>query len=217
VWIRIRPFEIVWRTTHSFAVDDIRLVEIEPLVGEHWRRRVVIGRARTRLSLSARTRLTLQYGNEEVRVDLNETPASIAEVFEDLADRLAADGSWHPGTNPSSCLPQVGEEPGPTTSSLAPEPEIDADLQRELFRMADRKDRAASGDVGDALFSEGPPGIAWRRHDLDDDSDAARSPSVSAGESLFPDEEPSSEARHGIWIRRRKSRTRRLLGRRSAS
>ena len=211
VWIRIRPFEIFWRTTDSFAIDDIRLIEIRPVVRERQRRRVAMGRAR--LSDAAVTRLSIQDGNQKVAIELNETPAAIAEVFADLADRLAAEGGWHQYRSAGLRPPQPGEEPGPISAHPAPEPETSTDLERELFSFCDSADRVASEPVGDDLFRVAPPKIEWRRQESDDNPDAARSPSMSAGDLvLFPDEEPTVVAGHGLWIPKRTSRKRRFFG-----
>jgi hypothetical protein len=208
VWIRVRPFEIFWRTTDSFAVEDIRLIEIRPLVRER-RRRSAMGR--TRQSEAAVTRLTIQDRNQKVAIQLNETPASIAEVFADLADRLAAEGGWRQYQSPGLCPPQASDEPSPIDASPAPAPETNTDLQRELFSLRDSGDRVASEPVGEDLFSVGPPKIQWRHEDSDDDP-AAASRSMSDGDPvLFPYEEPTIAAGHGHWIRKRKS-TRRFFG-----
>jgi len=199
VWIRSRPFEIVWRTTNSFSVDDIRLIEIRPVVRERWRRRVVMGHARTRLSEAVLTRLTLQDENQKVAIELHETPAAIAEVFADLAHRLAAAGGWHEYTSAGV------RQPGPIGANPAPGPQTDTDLQRELFGSRDSADPAASEPVGDDLFSERPPKVEWWRLGFDDNPDAA------GDRQLFPDEEPTVASGHGVWIRKRTSRTRRVF------
>jgi hypothetical protein len=212
VWIRSRPFEIIWRTTHSFSVDDIRLIEIRPVVRERWRRRVVMGQARTRLSEAVLTRLTLQDENQEVAIELHETPAAIAEVFADLAHRLAAAGGWHEYTSAGVRRQHAPEEPAPIGANPAPGSETDTDLQRELFSSPDRADPAASEPVGDDLFSETSPKVEWWRLTFDDTPDAARSPAKSAGDQqLFPYEEPTVASGHGVWIRKRTSRTRRVF------
>ena len=207
VWIRYRPYEIVWRTTHSFAVDDIQRIEIQPVTRERRRRRVILGHVRSRMSEAVLTRLTIQDAHRKVAIELNETPAAIAEVFADLQDRLAVEGGWHQitGTN--------------------------TDPQLTLFSWRDSGDRDASEPVGDDLFSEGPPKIAcgasepvgddlfsgdpqivWRRHSTDDNPEAVRSPSMSSRDLLlFPFEEPSAATGHGVWIRKRTPRTRRFF------
>lgn len=213
VWIRFRPFEIVWRTTNSFAVDDIQLIEIQPVTQERRRRRVVMGRARTRMSEAVLTRLTLQDAHQEVAIELNETPAAIAEVFADLQDRLAVTGGWHDRRSVGSRLPRAGEESGPTGATRAAERQTRTDLQEELFRWCDSGDRAASDPVGDDLFSEEPPKTQRGRHDVDDSPGTARSPSRSSRDLLlFPFEEPSIPTGQGFWIRKRTTRIRRLFG-----
>jgi hypothetical protein len=179
VWIRYRPYELVWRTTHSFAVDEIRLIEIQPVELEQRRRRVVMGRARTRLTKRAVTRLTIQDANTEVSLELEETEAAIVGVFQDLADRLAAEGGWRVGRTAT-------QEPPPISATPAPEPEIDLEFERDLDGLFEDGDRVASEPFGDAS---------------------------SAGESLFPDDEPGVAERRGVWIRKRRSRTPRFFGR----
>ena len=193
---------------YSFAVDDIRLIEIQPVTRERHRVRVIMGLTRSRVSETVLTRLTIQDAHQRVAIKLNETPAAIAEVFADLQERLAAEGGWHRNAG------------------------TDMDPQLTLFSWRDSGDRGASepvGDdlfsegppkiacgasepVGDDLFSEGPPQIAWRRHNIDDDPQAVRSPSMSSRDLLlFPFEEPSAATRHGIWTRKRTPRTRRFF------
>jgi hypothetical protein len=220
VWIRVRPFELLWHTTHAFVVDDIRRIEIQPIEPERRRRRrVAMGRARTRRVKAAVTRLTIQYSEEEVSVELNETEAAIAGVFQDLADRLAAEGGWRQGRNAGRGVrvQQGDEELEPIRWSLAPDSGRNSDLDRDLRSSRESGDRLRPEPAGDVLFTldlgEGPPDVGRQ---FDDSPDQARSPSMPTDDVLFPQDEPAVEARHGVWVRKRRSRTPRLFGHRSS-
>lgn len=187
VRIRVRPHEIVWRTTDSFAVDEIRFIEIQPVELEQRRRRVVLGRPRTRLIKHAVTRLTIRYADKAVSLELAETQAAIVGVFQDLADRLASEGGWRIGRPALQDLHWHPPDDGP---------EIDLAFERDLDRVFD-DDRATPDLVGEAA------------------RDAE--PRPSPDDWLFPDDEPGVSPRPGVWVRKRKRRAPRFFGRRPPS
>jgi hypothetical protein len=189
VRIRFRPHEIVWRTTNSFAVDEIRLIEIQPVELQQRRRQVVMGRARTRLTKRAVTRLTIRYANEEVSVELRETEAAIVGMFQDLVDRLVPEGGWRVGRPATPDLhPQwAAEEADPISATPDPELEIDLEFEQDLDTWFDDADRVAS------------------------------EPRRSADDALFADVEPAVDGRQGVWKRKRKRHAPRFFSRRFPS
>ena len=90
VWVRERPFEVVWRTTADLTIDDILSIEIQSLRQELTRRRRMPVRQGTgRIVRPATTRVIIDHGDAEpLTVDVHETEAVVADAFSDLGDRL---------------------------------------------------------------------------------------------------------------------------------
>jgi len=209
VWVRVRPYELLWRTTHTFAVDDVRLIEIEAIHPEQGRRRrVAIGNARTRRVKPAVTRLTIQYGTDkEVSLELNETGAAVVGVFQDLADRVATEGARRQGPNAGQGLlfQQEDDDVEPIRLSPAPGSGRNSDLERDLFSLRESGDRVTPDCAWDVLFMPDPA------------ESLAPSQLMPTDIWLFPQDEPAVEARQGVWIRKRRSRAPRLFRRRASS
>jgi hypothetical protein len=93
VWIRFRPYELFWHTTHAFLVEDVRSIELEAIRHERRRRRGIgIGRRASRVVESAITRVSFEYGTtDHASIDLNETEAVVVAAFQDVLDRLVDD------------------------------------------------------------------------------------------------------------------------------
>jgi hypothetical protein len=91
VWVRVRPYEVVWKTLDDFTVDDIRSVSIEPVQLGVMRKSRVPGRGETRVARQATTRIVIAYGTDgEVKMDLHEPESVVTDAFADLHDRFVA-------------------------------------------------------------------------------------------------------------------------------
>ena len=91
VWVRVRPYEVVWKTLDDFTVDDIRSVSIEPVQLGVMRKSRVPGRGETRVARQATTRVVIAYGTDgEVKLDLHEPEGVVVDAFADLHDRFVA-------------------------------------------------------------------------------------------------------------------------------
>jgi len=89
VWVRVRPYEVVWKTLDDFTVDDIRSVSIEPVQLGVMRKSRVPGRGETRVARQATTRVVIAYGTDgEVTMDVHEPEGVVVDAFADLHDRL---------------------------------------------------------------------------------------------------------------------------------
>jgi hypothetical protein len=89
VWVRYRPDEIVWRTSHAFRVEDIHSIKTGVFRFERRRRSRVHGLVPSRVVQSAITRVTFEYGDGGgVVIDLFETEATVEAAFQDVLDRL---------------------------------------------------------------------------------------------------------------------------------
>ena len=91
VWVRVRPYEVVWKTLDDFTVDDIRSVSIEPVQLGVMRKSRVPGRGETRVARQATTRVVIAYGTDgEVTMDVHEPEGVVIDAFADLHDRFVA-------------------------------------------------------------------------------------------------------------------------------
>ncbi len=92
VWVRVRPQELVWKTSDDFTVDDIRTISIEPVQLELKRKSRLPARGDTRLVRHAITRVVIAYGTDgEVKMDVHETEVVVVDAFADLRDRFVTD------------------------------------------------------------------------------------------------------------------------------
>jgi hypothetical protein len=91
VWVRVRPYEVVWKTLDDFTVRDIRSVSIEPVQLGVMRKSRVPGRGETRVARQATTRVVIAYGTDgEVKMDVHQPEGVVIEAFADLHDRFVA-------------------------------------------------------------------------------------------------------------------------------
>jgi hypothetical protein len=137
IWIRIRPFELIWRTTHSFKVEDVHSIETDVVRFERRRRRPVMGLG-PRITEPAITRVTFDYGTgDHTSVDLFETEATVAAAFRDVLDRLARDDEPAVGAVAGDRVAQERTGLPPIYWRADPAEELEIDLrgeQRTLWR-----------------------------------------------------------------------------------
>jgi hypothetical protein len=200
VWIRERPYEVVWRTTADFSVDDIHSVEIEARRLElNRRRRLAVTQASTRVR-PAVTRITIDLGGDDpLVIDVEEAAATVVEMFADLGDRLVVDSAVvaeHADDTPSDAAAIAGLPPiswradDPYGSDLAPTTaaaEHPADTRDQILKV----DEPATNE--DWLELATSPKRVGATGEIDD-------------EELFPADESRPADANGGWVRKRRKR-----------
>jgi hypothetical protein len=207
VWIRHRPYELIWHTTHAFTVGEVRSMRIEPVRAERRRRRRIAGRGGgARVAEGAITRVTFEYGPDgRASVDLNETQAAVVAAFEDLVTSAGPASpqpiSWRAEPEHPPLIDLAGEQCALWEGGDRLTPELTQEVEFKLDLGADPH------DVG-----------RWILSTLHDEKDEAPASSVAAEEWFDVQELPAVPRAPGsaAAIRKRKRRARHLLHRRTA-
>lgn len=233
VWVRERPFEVVWRTTADFTVDEIRTLEVEPRRLElNRRRRVPLGQGAAKVIRPAETRIVIDFGADQpITVDVTEPEETVLAAFADLGDRLIVgptidlvaehDLDRLTGTD----LPHISwradaADPVPapgTTRAVEPAARVEYDVDR-LVTTAERHDPELARDVSFQLELGADPAAVehWLHRRT---AGAAPGPSTSPvhDDDLFPDDTTASAGRADSWVRKRRKRPiHHRMGRRSS-
>ena len=216
VWIRFRPYELIWHTTHSFMVEDLRSIRIEVVRFERRRRGPVVSRGASRVVEPGVTRVTFEYGaDEHASVDLHETEATVVAAFQDVVDRLVIDVG--PGTDvaPDRGAPDRDEHDGPEPihwradpdPEREAEPEIDLRVEQVAFGEDDLLAPELTQDVLFKLDLGADPRSVrrWILGQLHDAPDDERT-SGPGDDWLDPPVLPGLERAPGeaVWVRKRR-------------
>jgi hypothetical protein len=225
VWIRVRPYELIWRTTHSFTVDDVRAIDIEAIRFERRRHRPVVGSGASRVVEPGITRVTFEYGTgDHASVDLHETEATVVAAFQDVVDRLVVDDGPPTDVAPGRDAPDRDEQDGPEPihwradrdPEFEGEPEIDLRVEQGALWEDDPLARELTEDVLFKLDLGADP-HSVRRWILRQLHDAAGDEATSAlgDDWLDAQELPGLERAPGeaVWVRKRRRRVLRALRR----
>jgi hypothetical protein len=205
VWIRFRPYELLWHTAHSFTVGDVHSIEIEPVRRERRRHGVALRPGAARASARAITRVTFEYGiGHRASVDLNETEATVVATFEDLVagGELAAPAPIHWRADPERSQDDLdGEQCTLWDDDDRLSPELAQDVSFKLELGADPHDVRR-----------------WVLHQLHEAPAHTRSAPSAVDEWFDVQELPAAASVPGsaVWVRKRRRRARHLLRRRSA-
>jgi hypothetical protein len=212
IWIRVRPFEVIWRTTHAFRVEDVHSMETDVVRYERRRRRPVMDLGR-RFSEPAITRVTFVYGTgDHASVDLFETEATVAAAFQDVLDRLAGDDASAVGPIAEDDTLPRGERTDlpPIFWRADPVEERVIDLRGEqrTFWEGDLLAPELSRDVSFNLDLGADPHVVgqWVLRQLHDDPDRER---LDDPDDWFDIREPSDADRapgDTVWVRKRRRR-----------
>jgi hypothetical protein len=221
VWVRERPYEVFWRTTADFTVDDILSIGIQSLRLElDRRRRVAVGRGPTRVVRPAVTRVVIERSAAPpLSIDLNESEGAVVAAFADLGDRIR-----RPVTIDLVAEHEVDDADDrpsyiswqPVAGSDAPEParentrRDDRDPQA-LVEVAQRHDAELAREVSFKLELGARPEAVerWIRQQTNREGGDPRP--LRQSDDLFPGADSSPAPKEGgAWVRkRRKKRMRR--------
>ena len=222
VWIRFRPYELIWHTTHSFAVADVHSIEIEAVrLQRRRRRRIDVRRGTTRVAEAAITRVTFEYGSgDKASVDLHETEDTVLAAFRDVVDQAALVLEEHPEGMPEA-VPDEGTGLPPIRWRADPEPELVIDLrgdQPTLWAGGEALTPELTRDVSFNLDLGAHPRDVrrWVLRQLDEAHAGVPPVATTTDDWLDIEEGPSNSTSGALWVRRRKRRVIPRL-RRSAS
>ena len=206
MWVRVRPYEVVWKTLDDFTVDEIRSVSIEPVQFGVMRKSRVPGRGETRVARQATTRVVIAYGTDgEVKMDLHEPEGVVVDAFADLHDRFVAGEGIDEVDIDLVAEEQIDAEAGELPYiSWKPESEVIAVRDPEaLVAVAANHDPDLAAEVSFKLELGAHPEAVGRwldgRVNPGDDAGAFS----SRDEELFGD----SDGHEGAsWVRKRRKR-----------
>jgi hypothetical protein len=216
VWIRVQAYELFWRTTHTFGIEEIRSIRIEALGHERRRRsRRGIGRGRSRVVESATTRVTFEYGSgNDASIVVHEPDRLVIATFQDVVGRSLEDGEdvAELPAGPREMARDERDGPAPIHWRAEPDREPGAGREGEQYAMweGDLLPPELSRDASFELDLGADPHDVrrWLLGELDENPNQRQSASVSC-DDWFDVEEADVDPgpTDGVWIRKRRRRT----------